>query len=148
LIENQTFKQSGKIDEEAVWWFGESGLEAFESLPMSDEEPGSQAFQEAQIFIQRATMPDQYKETAPRVASSSEQLYAIIDCGDNGARGRGSHAHSDALSIEVYALGETFLRDPGTFIYSASERWRNLFRSTAYHNTVRVDGEDISRIIE
>ena len=131
LLENEAFKQSSRLDEEAIWWFGEEGREAFESLPASEQEPRSQAFPEAQIFIQRAN-----------------DLYAIIDCGDHGARGRGSHAHSDALSIEVFAFGRTFLRDPGTFVYTASNRWRNLFRSTAHHNTVRVDEQEISLINE
>jgi hypothetical protein len=131
LLENEAFKQTSRIDEEAVWWFGEEGREAFESLPVSEDEPRSQSFPDAQIFIERAG-----------------DLYAIVDCGDHGARGRGSHAHSDALSIEVFALGRTFLRDPGTFVYTASNRWRNLFRSTAYHNTVRVDEKEISLINE
>ena len=131
LLENEAFKQSSRLDEEAIWWFGEEGREAFESLPASEQEPRSQAFPDAQIFIERAG-----------------DLYAIIDCGDHGARGRGSHAHSDALSIEVFAFGRTFLRDPGTFVYTASNRWRNLFRSTAYHNTVRVDEKEISIINE
>ena len=131
LLENEAFKQSSRLDEEAIWWFGEEGREAFESVPVSEQEPRSQAFPDAQIFIQRAN-----------------DLYAIIDCGDHGARGRGSHAHSDALSIEVFAFGRTFLRDPGTFVYTASNRWRNLFRSTAYHNTVRVDEKEISIIDE
>ena len=131
LLENERFKPSSRIDEEAIWWFGQQGLEAFDSLPVSDQPPTSAAFADAQVFIQRA-----------------DDLYAIIDCGDHGARGRGSHAHSDALSLELYAHGATFLRDPGTHVYTASKRWRNLFRSTAYHNAVRVDGKEISRFDE
>jgi Heparinase II/III-like protein/Heparinase II/III N-terminus len=117
------------LDPEAVWWFGSEGCDAFEKLPDRGTRPESKAFSNAQIFIQR-----------------SDDLYAIIDCGDHGAGGRGSHAHSDALSLEVFAFGRTFLRDPGTFAYTASERWRNIFRSTAYHNTAKVDGREISRI--
>jgi hypothetical protein len=131
LAQNGTFKQSREIDEEAIWWFGEAGLETFERVPIKERGAGSRAFPQAQIFVQRAG-----------------DLYSIIDCGDHGARGRGSHAHSDALSIEVFAFNRTFLRDPGTYVYTASEQQRNLFRSTAYHNTVRVDGEEISQVNE
>ncbi len=128
LVENESFKQSSRIDEEAIWWFGQEGLETFDRLPIAKQTTGSCAFSQAQIFVQRAG-----------------DLYSIIDCGDHGLRGRGSHAHSDALSIEVFAFNRTFLRDPGTFVYTASEQDRNLFRSTAYHNTVRIDGEEISQ---
>ncbi len=129
LLDDTTFKQSSRIDEEAIWWFGRAGLEAFERLPINESAVSSRAFPQAQIFVQRAG-----------------ELYSIIDCGDHGLRGRGSHAHSDALSLEVFAYGRTFLRDPGTYVYSASESRRNLFRSTAYHNTVRIDGKEISQI--
>ncbi|MEK6299578.1 MAG: alginate lyase family protein [Acidobacteriota bacterium] len=131
LLEDGTLKQSNRIDEEAIWWFGRAGLETFERLPLDAQGADSRAFPEAQIYVQR-----------------SGELYSIIDCGDHGLRGRGSHAHSDALSLEVFAYGRTFLRDPGTYVYSASESQRNLFRSTAYHNTVRIDGEEISQINE
>jgi len=130
LTGNNKFKLSGESDEELLWWFGTYGREVFDRLPVNEAPPQSQAFPDARIFIQR-----------------HEHLYSIIDCGDHGALGRGSHAHSDALSIEVFAHGRTFIRDPGTFAYTGSERWRNRFRSTAYHNTVRVDGEEISRIV-
>ncbi len=139
LFENEKFKSSSRIDEEALWWFGDAGRETFEGLPVNDTEISSRDFPQAQIFIQRAVVSAKEEEA---------ELYAIIDCGDHGARGRGSHAHSDALSIELFAMGRTFLRDPNTFVYTASERWRNRFRSTSYHNTVRVDNAEISEIKE
>jgi hypothetical protein len=142
MFESGKFKRSNlpsdstsdSMDEEALWWFGNKGHETFTRL-VASEQPASGAFPEGQIFIQRA-------------ATSHGPLYAIIDCGDHGARGRGSHAHSDALSMEIFAFNRTFLRDPGTFVYTASEEDRNLFRSTAYHNTVRIDGKEISQTRE
>jgi hypothetical protein len=131
LLEDHTFKVSDVVDEEAIWWFGTHGQQVFERLPKNEAGPESKAFPDAQIYIQR-----------------SGSLYAIADCGDSGVHGRGSHAHCDALSVELFAFGRTFLRDPGTFVYTASERWRNKFRSTAYHNTVRVDGKEICEIIK
>lgn len=129
LFEDPNFKLSDHIDEEALWWFGQEGLVKYAALPARNSTPQSQAFPDAQIYIQR-----------------SGPFYAIIDCGDHGLNGRGSHAHSDALSVEVFAFDRTFLRDPGTYLYTASEEWRNRFRSTEYHNTVRVDSEEISLI--
>jgi hypothetical protein len=131
LLEDQTFKLTENIDEEAIWWFGKHGLQVFQELPRNEAASESKAFEDAQIYIQR-----------------SGKVYAIADCGDSGARGRGSHAHSDALSVEIFAFGQTFLRDPGTFVYTASERWRNKFRSTPYHNAVRVDGREMCEIIK
>jgi hypothetical protein len=131
IMFGSTFKRSNEIDEEAIWWFGREGLDSFERLPSDEPDAGSRAFPEAQIFVQRAG-----------------DLYAIIDCGDHGARGRGSHAHSDALSLEVFAFKRTFLCDPGTYCYTANEQQRNLFRSTAYHNTVRIDDQEISEVNE
>lgn len=137
LFGSEKFKHSSRIDEEAIWWFGSESRALFERLARNDQHPGSRAFPEAQIFIQRTNQSE-----------NGGPLYAIIDCGDHGARGHGSHAHSDALSLEVFAHNRTFLRDPGTFAYTGSEQWRNLFRSTAYHNTVRIDGEEISQTAE
>ena len=130
LFESEHLRQYDRIDEEALWWFGNKGYETFERVARG-QPPASKSFPKAQIFIQRG-------------ATARGEVYAIIDCGDHGTRGRGSHAHSDALAIEIFAAGRTWLRDPGTFVYTASAEDRNLFRSTAYHNTVRIDGEEIS----
>jgi uncharacterized heparinase superfamily protein len=39
------------------------------------------------------------------------------------------------------------LIDPGTFVYTADEHWRNHFRSTSSHNTVTVDGYEQNRTV-
>src|SRR5439155_4144461 len=65
--------------------------------------------------------------------------FLLVDCGPHGAMNCG-HAHADALAIEVAALGATTLVDPGTFTYTGSAELRDLFRSTAMHNTLTIDG--------
>ena len=49
---------------------------------------------------------------------------------------------SDALSVEVSALGSSFIADAGTYVYTSDLRARQQFRSTAFHSTVEVDGEE------
>jgi hypothetical protein len=72
-----------------------------------------------------------------------DSRYLLADCGPHGFR-NGGHAHADALSIEVSALGQNFLTDPGTFVYTADLAQRNLFRSTAMHNTLTLEGQGSS----
>lgn len=67
-------------------------------------------------------------------------LYLCFNASDAGIKGRGSHGHNDALSIEVSAGGRAVIIDPGTYVYSADLAKRHEFRSTAYHSTVQIDG--------
>jgi uncharacterized heparinase superfamily protein len=69
-------------------------------------------------------------------------LYLLLNASGVGARGRGSHGHNDALSLEVSACNVSFIIDPGTYVYTANLEERNLFRSTRYHSTVEVDGRE------
>ncbi|HFD12296.1 MAG TPA: alginate lyase family protein [Crenotrichaceae bacterium] len=70
--------------------------------------------------------------------------YLVFDCGPLGA---GNHGHLDLLNIEAAAFGRSLIVDPGRYTYdeSGDTNWRVLFRSTAYHNTVQVDGRNQSR---
>ncbi len=70
--------------------------------------------------------------------------FMIVDCGPCGQNGNGGHAHNDTLSFELTARGVNFIVDPGTFTYTASAELRNQFRSTAFHNTVVVDHEEMN----
>ena len=44
------------------------------------------------------------------------------------------------LSIEVSAYGIPFIVDPGSYVYNLDREARQLFRSTAYHSTLEIDG--------
>jgi uncharacterized heparinase superfamily protein len=71
----------------------------------------------------------------------------IVDCGEVGMHGRGGHGHNDILSFEIWLNGRDLVTDCGAYLYTASREWRNKFRSTAFHNVVQVDGEELNRFI-
>src|SRR5439155_12302190 len=74
--------------------------------------------------------------------------HLFVDCGEVGFGGRGGHGHNDILSFELFLNGFNVVTDCGAYVYTASREWRNRFRSTAFHNTVQVDGEELNRFIE
>ncbi len=122
-------KGAGKFHEEAFWLLGEEGIRVFDSIHGESEPVSSKSFEQGGLYFLK-----------------NERLYMVVDCGPNGRRGVGDHSHNDTLSFELYAYDKSFIVDPGTYIYSADPRWRNLFRSTAFHNTVVADGKEINRI--
>lgn len=77
-----------------------------------------------------------------------EDHQMVIDAGDVGQQGVGGHAHNDTLSMTVHAYGSEFLVDPGSYLYTSNPEMRNQFRSTAYHSTLQVNGEEINRLPE
>jgi uncharacterized heparinase superfamily protein len=69
-------------------------------------------------------------------------LFALVRCGDTGRYGRGGHSHNDLLSFELAVGHRPLVVDPGTYLYTADPPSRNLFRSTAFHSTLRVGGAE------
>ncbi|HET6449340.1 MAG TPA: alginate lyase family protein [Conexibacter sp.] len=69
-------------------------------------------------------------------------LYALVRCGDVGLHGIGAHAHNDQLSFELACGEDALVQDPGSYLYTASAQERNRFRSTAFHATLRIGGEE------
>jgi len=72
---------------------------------------------------------------------SDEEIVVVFDAGSFGLGPLYAHAHADALSFWLSFGGREFLIDPGTYCYDWSN-WRQYFRSTAAHNTIRIDGRD------
>jgi hypothetical protein len=119
---------SDELPKELLWILGEQGVRDYRSLPDSSM-PESQSFPDAGIYLLR-----------------QDDLYLLFNASDVGVNGRGSHGHNDALSVEVSAGGTAFIVDPGTYLYTANLAERHLFRSTAYHSTVQVDGAEQNSI--
>jgi len=68
-------------------------------------------------------------------------VHAIVDAGPFGALHSG-HSHSDTLSIVVSSGDDEILIDPGTYTYTSEPKWRDWFRGSSAHNTIRIDGRD------
>jgi len=101
------------------------GAEVFNDPELNRPDESSQAFPDAGLYIMR-----------------NDDCYLCFNATGAGINGRGSHGHNDALSIEVCARGRAFIVDPGTYVYSADLQMRHAFRSTAYHSTVKIDGNE------
>jgi hypothetical protein len=108
------------LHEQAVWWLGAGVL---------DRKPG-EAKWESRLFSDAGV--------ATMTAGANQ---VIFDAGGFGHWGAG-HSHADALSIVVRSGDEEILIDPGTCTYVGEQKWRDWFRSTDAHNTVRIDGRD------
>ena len=66
----------------------------------------------------------------------------VFDTGPLGCPVSAGHGHADLLGVQCTVFGEATIADPGTFCYTAEPAWRDFFRGTAAHSTVRVDGLD------
>lgn len=77
--------------------------------------------------------------------SADDHVFAA--CAPVGLGGRGGHTHNDCLSIDVMLAGVHLFSDCGAYVYTADYAERNNFRSTAYHNTPRVDEKEINRYV-
>lgn len=118
----------GPLDE-VYWMFGKDGARQVRSArQLSKTVNRSLAFHDAGYFILQ-----------------NEQDHVFIDCAPVGLAGRGGHGHNDCLSFEATLDGVRLIVDPGSYVYTASFKERDRFRSTASHNTPIVDGVEINR---
>ncbi|MEA2271799.1 MAG: hypothetical protein QOI98_507 [Solirubrobacteraceae bacterium] len=65
---------------------------------------------------------------------------AVLDVGALPPPYLPPHAHAHALSFVLWLDGAPLIVDPGSGSYTGP--WRDAFRSTAFHNTVELDGAD------
>ena len=144
---------------------GESGLEvAMQLAGLLFAEPRWLHFGNTATAAAQALVPDLLANlehaaqpaAAPRelfpdaglacVRSHDESVRLLMDFGPLGFTSIAAHGHADALSLWLAIGDEYFLVDAGTYAYHSHSEWRTYFRSTAAHNTARVDGRNQSEM--
>jgi len=68
---------------------------------------------------------------------SKDARYLLMDAGPYG----GPHGHEDKLSIELFAFGQPFIVESGSYTYDRDDPFRTYFVSSQGHNTVLVDSK-------
>jgi hypothetical protein len=121
------------FDEKSRWLLGDDAARRFEELPVSDTQlPVRRAFPQGGYYI----LGDKFE--------TDEEIRLVTDAGPLGYLSIAAHGHADALSFTFSAYGSEVLVDTGTYSYHTQKKWREYFRGTSAHNTVRVDGENQS----
>jgi Heparinase II/III-like protein/Heparinase II/III N-terminus len=113
----------GGLREETIWLLGVEGVRRWDELESDPPQMDSKALQKSGFYLLTAAKPP---------------VQLVLDAGPQGAQ-NGGHGHADALSICLQSQA-SLLIDPGTCQYVGEGNKRSLFRGTAMHNTLRVDG--------
>jgi uncharacterized heparinase superfamily protein len=79
------------------------------------------------------------------VAIRDAEHYLVLDVGPIGPDHQPGHGHCDLFSFEWSRGGQRVVCDSGVFAYDDAVM-RPYVRSTAAHNTVRIDGEEQSDV--
>jgi hypothetical protein len=134
LFERGDFKlKAGRLDDKARWLFGAAAQARFAALDAEATRlPMRQSFAEGGYHVLGCDFD------TPR------EIRAVVDAGPLGYTSIAAHGHADALSFTLSAEGRELLVDPGTYAYHTQREWREYFRGTSAHNTVRIDGLDQS----
>jgi len=135
IFQRRDFKnKAGGLDDTTRWLLGAAAEDGFRSLDRSSPRPlpVRNAFPEGGSYVMGCDF------------EAGSEVRLIVDAGPLGYQRIAAHGHADALSFTLSVGGQEFLIDPGTFAYHTQGPWRQYFRGTGAHNTLRVDGLDQS----
>ena len=120
------------LDQQCLWWLGPQLHNPQLHNPQSqmDQSP--------------APLQSRLFRSSGMAVFTSGDIRITVDAGPFGWAGAG-HSHSDTLSLTVTVGDEEILIDAGTYTYVGDPQWRDWFRGSAAHNTIRVDGKDQAR---
>lgn len=127
--------KAGTLDDKSRWFLGKKGEKVFAEV--ADRLPATTL---------RRAFPDGGYYLLGSDFESPKEVRIVADAGPLGYQSIAAHGHADALAFTLSIAGDEFLIDPGTYAYHTERWWRDYFRGTAAHNTLRVDAENQSVI--
>jgi hypothetical protein len=129
LFDRGDFKAAAaRLCDKSRWLLGDAGRALFDAVPGAPARPPRLAFADAGYYLLGADY------------GTPRELKVLVDAGPLGYLSIAAHGHADALALTLSAGGREILVDPGTYAYHGERRWRDYFRGTSAHNTLRVDG--------
>ena len=130
LFRRGDFKaKAGALDDKTRWLLGRGADAAFQSLVVDATWlPVRRVFPEGGYYILGCDF------------ETEDEIRLVADAGPLGYRSIAAHGHADALAFTLSVGGQEFFVDPGTYAYHTQGVWRDYFRGTAAHSTVRIDG--------
>jgi hypothetical protein len=78
-------------------------------------------------------------------SAHKDPVVLTFDHGPIGYLSIAAHGHADSLCIWLSVGNQPVIVDAGTYLYHSSMKVRDLFRDTAVHNTLSLDGVGSSR---
>lgn len=130
--------KAGRFDDKSRWLLGETAAPQFERLRSQGLADPSAAMPPRRAFGYGG-----YWVLGDRFGQADE-VRLIADAGPLGYLSIAAHGHADALAFTLCVGGRELLIDPGTYAYHTAPAWRDYFKGTSAHNTVRVDELDQS----
>jgi hypothetical protein len=131
-------RKAGRFDDKSRWLLGDGAQTRFsellDSAPATPASTGRRDFAQGGYWVLGCD------------AGSAQEIHLVADAGPLGYLSIAAHGHADALAMTLSLGGHEFLIDPGTYAYHSHQAWRDYFRGTAAHNTVRIDRCDQSLI--
>ena len=124
--------KAGRFDDKSRWLLGDAASREFDALTPATTAPARLAFPEGGYYVLGKDL------------GTHREVKTLVDAGPLGYLSIAAHGHADALALTLSIGGHEILVDPGTYAYHSNKRWRDYFRGTSAHNTLRVDGEDQS----
>lgn len=73
--------------------------------------------------------------------------YFITDHGEVGMKGRGGHGHNDLFAFELMLDRQDLIVDAGCYTYTGDLQLKNEMKSSAYHNILTIDNQEIAPLI-
>jgi hypothetical protein len=126
-------EKAGSFDQASRWLLGDGAAVEFDGMASSGSDSPCPTPNEFPI--------GGYAVLGSRLGHGDE-IRIVADSGPLGYLSIAAHGHADALSFTLSVAGHEMLVDPGTFAYHTNSEWREYFRGTSAHNTIRIDRVD------